>query len=73
MRLFDGTANSMVVGVGDGQGSLVFYSPWSHKKLDTTEQLNNNNNEFPGNASAAGQRYVLKNAGSWESIFSTLA
>ena len=71
MRLFDGTTNSMVVGVGDGQGSLVFYSPWSHKKLDTTEQLNNDN-EFPGNASAAGQRYVLKTAGSREPIFSTL-
>ena len=27
-------------GVGDGQGSLVCYSPWGHKKLDTTEWLN---------------------------------
>ena len=26
--------------VGDGQGSLVGYSTWSHKELDTTEQLN---------------------------------
>ena len=26
--------------VGDGQGSLVCYSPWVHKELDTTEQLN---------------------------------
>ena len=26
----------------EGQGSLVCCSPWSHKKLDTTEQLNNN-------------------------------
>ena len=26
--------------VGDGQGSLVCYSPWGHKELDTTEQLN---------------------------------
>ena len=25
--------------VGDGQGSLVCYSPWGHKELDTTEQL----------------------------------
>ena len=30
-------------GVGDGQGSLVWCSPWSHKELDTTEQLNSNN------------------------------
>ena len=28
------------LGVGDGQGGLVCYSPWGHKKLDTTEQLN---------------------------------
>ena len=27
------------LGVGDGQGSLVCYSPWGHKELDTTEQL----------------------------------
>ena len=27
-------------GVGDGQGSLVCCSPWGHKGLDTTEQLN---------------------------------
>ena len=24
-------------------GSLVGYSQWGHKELDTTEQLNNNN------------------------------
>ena len=27
-------------GVGDGQGSLVCYSPWGHKKSDVTERLN---------------------------------
>ena len=26
--------------VGDGQGSLECWSPWGHKELDTTEQLN---------------------------------
>ena len=26
--------------VGDGQGSLACGSPWGHKELDTTEQLN---------------------------------
>ena len=26
-------------GIGDGQGSLVCYSPWSHKESDMTEQL----------------------------------
>ena len=27
-------------GVGDGLGSLVCCSPWGHKQLDMTEQLN---------------------------------
>ena len=27
-------------GVGDGQGSLVYYSPWGCKELDMTEWLN---------------------------------
>ena len=27
-------------GVGDGHGSLVCCSPWGHKELDLTEQLN---------------------------------
>ena len=27
-------------GAGDGQGSLVCYSPRGHKQLDTTERLN---------------------------------
>ena len=29
--------------VGEGQGGLACCSPWSHKELDTTEGLNNNN------------------------------
>ena len=67
----DGLEFKQDLGVGDGQGSLVFCSPWSHKNLDTTEQLNHNI-EFPGNASAAGQRFMLKTAGSREPAFSTL-
>ena len=31
---------NQVPGVGDGEGSLVCCSPWGHKELDTTEQLN---------------------------------
>ena len=27
-------------GVGDGQGSLVCWSPWSRKESNTTERLN---------------------------------
>ena len=30
-------------GDGDGQGSLACCSPWGHKELDMTEQLNDNN------------------------------
>ena len=28
------------LGVGDGQGSLVYCSPWSQKEANTIEQLN---------------------------------
>ena len=28
------------LGVGNGQGSLVCYSPWGYKEWDTTETLN---------------------------------
>ena len=28
------------LGVGDGQGSLAYCSPWGRKELDVTEQLN---------------------------------
>ena len=29
-----------IPGVGDGQGGLVYCSPWGHKESDTTERLN---------------------------------
>ena len=47
MRWLDRIIDSMDMefewaqGVGDGQGSLACCSPWGHKELDTTEQLNN--------------------------------
>ena len=28
-----------VLGVGDGQGGLVYCSPWGHKESDMTERL----------------------------------
>ena len=46
MRWLNGIIDSMehefeqALGVGDGQGSLACCSPWDHKDLDTTEQLN---------------------------------
>ena len=36
----DGHGFEQAPGAGDGQGSLVYYSPGGHKKLDTTELLN---------------------------------
>ena len=34
---FDGHEFEQALGVGDGQGSLASYSPWSRKESDTTE------------------------------------
>ena len=31
------------LGDSEGQGSLMSCTPWGHKQLDTTEQLNNSN------------------------------
>jgi len=36
----DGHEFEQAPGVGDGQGSLACCSPWGHRELDTTEQLN---------------------------------
>ena len=36
----DGHDFELALGVGDGQGSLSYYSPWGHKESDMTEQLN---------------------------------
>ena len=36
----DGHEFEQAPGVGDRQGSLVCCSPWGHKELDTTKQLN---------------------------------
>ena len=33
-----------IPGDGEGQGSLACCSPWGHKELDTTQQLNNSSN-----------------------------
>ena len=46
----DGPEFEQALGVGDGQGDLAHYSPWSHEESDMTGQLNNNNKpNFPIN------------------------
>ena len=47
-------------GDGEGQGSLVCYSPWSCKESDTTERLNSNNKEFRSSVVLAKLRKVLE-------------
>ena len=50
MRWLDGIIDSTDLSlskpreVSEGQESLMCYSPYGGKELDTTEQLNNNNN-----------------------------
>ena len=36
----DGDEFEQALGVGDGQRSLAYYSPWGRKEVDTTERLN---------------------------------
>ena len=37
----DGREFEQTLGDGEKQGSLMCCSPWGHKELDMTEQLNN--------------------------------
>ena len=49
MRWLDGiTAHEFEQTLGDseGQGTLACCSPWGHKELNMTEQLNNNDKAF---------------------------
>ena len=39
---FNGLEFEQAPGDSEGQGSLVWCSPWDHKESNTTEQLNNN-------------------------------
>ena len=42
MESLNGHESEQIQGHGEGQGSLVFYSPWGHKESDVTKPLNNN-------------------------------
>ena len=46
---FKGPEFEQTLGDGEGQGSLACCSPSGHKKLDSTEWLNNNSEESFGN------------------------
>ena len=39
--LTNGHEFKQALGDGEGEGSLACCSPWDHKELDMTEQLNN--------------------------------
>ena len=43
-HLLDGHECEQTLGDGEGQGSLASCSPWGHKELDTTWQMNDNFN-----------------------------
>ena len=44
-HLFNGHEFEQSLGDGEGQGSLVYCSPWGCKESDTAGQLNKNNNQ----------------------------
>ena len=41
---FNGHEFEQAPGYSEGEGSLACCSPWGHKESDTTEDMNNNNN-----------------------------
>ena len=53
---------------GEGQGSLACCSPWSGKRLDTTELLDNNNNKLKKESIHFSSE--LKNTGVWNIFLS---
>jgi len=53
---FNGHEFEQAPGDGDGQGSLVCYSPWDHKESDTTEQLNNSSHVFLKSPTISGEQ-----------------
>ena len=65
----DGHEFEQAPGAGDGQGSLVFCSPWGHKESDMTEQLNGTESpkvRQPGHPSRHGLMVTLLQQLEWE-------
>ena len=52
------THSSTLPGKSHRQRSLVGYSPWGHKMLDTTERLNNNNIKYQNEINYLACSYV---------------
>ena len=46
LHKFNGHKCGQTLGDGDGQGGLACCSPWGHKELDMTKQLNNKGNKI---------------------------
>ena len=46
------THSIILAGKSHGQRSLVVYSPWGHKELDTTEILSNNKQQQTSSCTA---------------------
>ena len=44
----------------EGQGSLMCCSPWGRKELDTTERLNNKQNEYASTDAGEDARRTLR-------------
>ena len=45
-RWLSGHEFEQALGHGEGQGGLLYCSPWGHKESDTTEQLNKQTNKY---------------------------
>ena len=43
----NGREFEQIPGDSEGQGSLLCCSPWGHKEVDTTEQLNDKRQQSP--------------------------
>ena len=52
----DGHEFEQTSGDGEGQGGLACCSPWGHRELDTTEQLNDSEGRKTENRTVAGGR-----------------
>ena len=73
----NGREFEQALGHGEGQGSLVCYSPWGRKESDTTERLNNNHLRLHGLLGedfiylkyGKGKQFYLLSPFSWGTVF----